>query len=341
MPAPGLKPADPVAPVSTPGNGFSAFFDSVSKSTGVPLDILKSVQQQETPNNDPAARSKDDARGLMQVRPGAAKDVGIPWANLDDPETGILAGGKYLKQLFDRFGDWGKAVQAYHQGPTAVSRGDPQGPINKKYVADVMGRLKQEATAPTPAPAPPPSYQAAEAPQAPANPWANIPLKSENTWQDQAMDFAGGLWELAKAIKETPTQMAGSIAAAIRGGEDVHKKTFGGDVIAGAARQAEELIKEGKATADTEFMAGITYGDIQKLPQNLGYSITAALSALPALPIAVAPVPGARPAAWLAATGLAGTTAYRPRSCQPPRHGDNRATHIRGRLEAAPRLHRG
>jgi membrane-bound lytic murein transglycosylase F len=50
---------------------------------------------------DPNAKSWAGARGLMQVMPRTARELGVE--NLKDPEQGIIAGVRYLSWLRDRF----------------------------------------------------------------------------------------------------------------------------------------------------------------------------------------------------------------------------------------------
>ena len=79
---------------------------------------------------DPMARSSANARGLMQVLPstgeGLAKALGLPWTGADslyDPDTNILLGSAYLRQLMDRYG--GKPYQViagYNAGPAPLNR---------------------------------------------------------------------------------------------------------------------------------------------------------------------------------------------------------------------------
>jgi len=52
---------------------------------------------------DPEAKSWAGARGLMQVLPRTARELGIH--DLDDPEQGIVAGLRYLDWVRDRFAD--------------------------------------------------------------------------------------------------------------------------------------------------------------------------------------------------------------------------------------------
>jgi soluble lytic murein transglycosylase-like protein len=87
------------------------------------------------------ARSPAGARGLTQLMPGTAKDLGIDPA---DPLSNLEGGMRYLRQQLDRFdGDLEKALAAYNAGPGRVEQagGIPAIRETRTYVASVMGRL--------------------------------------------------------------------------------------------------------------------------------------------------------------------------------------------------------
>ena len=79
---------------------------------------------------DPQARSPAAALGLMQLLPSTAsrvaKQIGIsPPSNeqLFQPETNLVLGTQYLKDLLQRYSDdWFKAIAAYNAGEAAVDR---------------------------------------------------------------------------------------------------------------------------------------------------------------------------------------------------------------------------
>jgi soluble lytic murein transglycosylase len=79
---------------------------------------------------DPEARSRADARGLMQVLPGTgaqlAASEGLPWLGGDslfDADTNIALGSAYLRQLLDRYdGRPWLAIASYNAGPAPVAR---------------------------------------------------------------------------------------------------------------------------------------------------------------------------------------------------------------------------
>lgn len=81
------------------------------------------------------------ARGLAQLMPGTAKELGV---NPDDPFANLEGGARYLREQIDRFdGDLEKALAAYNAGPGRVIRagGVPNIRETKHYVAAIMGRL--------------------------------------------------------------------------------------------------------------------------------------------------------------------------------------------------------
>ncbi|WP_370176924.1 lytic transglycosylase domain-containing protein [Alteriqipengyuania sp.] len=81
------------------------------------------------------------ARGLAQLMPGTARDLGV---NPDDPFANLEGGARYLREQLDRFdGDLEKALAAYNAGPGRVLRanGVPRIRETQVYVAAIMGRL--------------------------------------------------------------------------------------------------------------------------------------------------------------------------------------------------------
>ena len=75
----------------------------------------------------------------MQLMPGTARGLGV--ANIEDPVQSAMAGAKYLKEQYDRFGSWALALAAYNAGPGAVSAagGIPKYAETQQYVKNVLG----------------------------------------------------------------------------------------------------------------------------------------------------------------------------------------------------------
>lgn len=91
----------------------------------------------------PGAVSPAGARGLAQLMPATARELGV---NPDDPLANLEGGARYLRQQLDTFdGNLEKALAAYNAGPSRVIRagGIPRIRETQGYVAAIMARLAQ------------------------------------------------------------------------------------------------------------------------------------------------------------------------------------------------------
>jgi len=98
-------------------------------SRQLPRSLLYAVARQESALN-PLARSHADARGLMQLMPGTAKqtarELGFGYRSSNElfqPEVNIRLGSAYLGSLLERYqGNRIMAIAAYNAGPHRVDR---------------------------------------------------------------------------------------------------------------------------------------------------------------------------------------------------------------------------
>lgn len=130
----------PSQPGST-GGGYADLLESAGAKWGLPAGIMSALSSKETGGiADPtSAVSSKGAHGLTQVMRGTAEDMGYDWEALKrDPALQADAGAQYLSRMYQRYGDWGLALQAYHDGPGNVDKqiaGQAQpGPEGRQYV---------------------------------------------------------------------------------------------------------------------------------------------------------------------------------------------------------------
>ncbi|MBI3397663.1 MAG: lytic transglycosylase domain-containing protein [Deltaproteobacteria bacterium] len=108
--------------------------------------LVKAIIKTES-DFDPAAASVKGAKGLMQLMPETADDMGIN--NVYDPENNIYGGVKYLKRLMGVFkSDVRLVVAAYNAGENTVLKYNNIPPFKEtqRYVKRVFKHLKEYKT---------------------------------------------------------------------------------------------------------------------------------------------------------------------------------------------------
>ena len=124
------------------GNEFNHLIKAASQITGLEAPLIKAVIHAESGFN-PKAVSPKGARGLMQLMPGTARDLGV--RDSFSPFENIHGGARYLAMLLKRFrGNVQFALAAYNAGMDNVDRygGVPPFSETQNYVKNVL-RLRE------------------------------------------------------------------------------------------------------------------------------------------------------------------------------------------------------
>lgn len=109
-----------------------------ARQYGLQESLIYAVIRVES-NGDPNAVSSAGARGLMQLMPGTAKEMGV--TNIVDPAQNIAGGTQYLSKLVGLFnGDVRLALAGYNAGPENVRKygGIPPFRETQNYVRNVL-----------------------------------------------------------------------------------------------------------------------------------------------------------------------------------------------------------
>jgi soluble lytic murein transglycosylase-like protein len=133
-----------------PSTGPLNLNDVVQSASGryrLDPDLVNSVIKAESGFNVRAVSPKG-ARGLMQLMPGTARQLGVP--NAFDPQANVEGGTKYLRELLERYNfDLVKALAAYNAGPQRVEQfgGVPPYYETRAYVARIVRDFNKKKAA--------------------------------------------------------------------------------------------------------------------------------------------------------------------------------------------------
>ncbi len=140
-----LQPPSAIVP-GTPGALFdveeanSPYLETAreaASSQNIPEAIFLRLIKQESGWN-PGAVSPKGAIGLTQLMPATARLMQV---DALAPDENLRGGARYLRMMFDRFGNWPMALAAYNAGPEAVVkyRGIPPYRETQNYVLAILG----------------------------------------------------------------------------------------------------------------------------------------------------------------------------------------------------------
>lgn len=145
----GRPPATHACRGMTPGllktraQSYESLIGRHASTHGVPPELVRAVMQVES-CFDRHAVSKVGARGLMQLMPETAAELGV--RDSFDPAQNIAGGVRYLGMMRKRYADdWNLVLAAYNAGPGAVDKhgGIPPYRETQHYVKRVMGLFRQ------------------------------------------------------------------------------------------------------------------------------------------------------------------------------------------------------
>jgi len=117
---------------------LSQVVDTASATYHLDPDLVNSVIHAESGFNSHAV-SRKGARGLMQLMPATASQLGVNDAF--DPQDNVTGGSRYLRELLERYDfDLVKALAAYNAGPERVEQyqGVPPFRETRAYVARIV-----------------------------------------------------------------------------------------------------------------------------------------------------------------------------------------------------------
>lgn len=110
---------------------------AAARRHAIPEDLFLRLVYQESRWNV-AAVSHKGAIGLAQLMPGTAQMLRVDPL---DPKQNLDGGARYLRMMYDKFGNWQLALAAYNAGPGAVERhgGIPPFAETQNYVRIILG----------------------------------------------------------------------------------------------------------------------------------------------------------------------------------------------------------
>lgn len=120
LPAPGASEPFQDEIYDVDDSKFGRLIRDAAVAHDLPPALVRAVVKVESDFN-PRCVSRAGAKGLMQLMPVTAKEVGC--ADPFDPRDNLFGGARYLRKMLDRFrGDLDLALAAYNAGPGRVER---------------------------------------------------------------------------------------------------------------------------------------------------------------------------------------------------------------------------
>jgi soluble lytic murein transglycosylase-like protein len=120
---------------------IQSLITSVANQFSVPPSIALAVAQKESNFNQAAVGSSGEI-GVMQLMPATAAGLNVDPTNLDQ---NVQGGISLLASLYQQYGNWTQALEAYNAGPTAVNAGAvPTSSVS--YASSILGSVNLDST---------------------------------------------------------------------------------------------------------------------------------------------------------------------------------------------------
>lgn len=136
----------PLNKVLTLSKFYFPIFEQELIRAGIPVE-LRTLAIIES-NLSPMATSRMGAVGLWQFMPATGKNLGLEINSLVDERSDIIlstrAACRFLKDLYNMFGDWTLALAAYNCGPGNVNRAIARAGSDAKSFWDIYDYLPRE-----------------------------------------------------------------------------------------------------------------------------------------------------------------------------------------------------
>jgi len=122
---------------------YTELVASLAEKYGIPNELAQRWVMKESGFDESAVNSRTGATGLTQIMPATAAEPGYGVAPLSaellmDPAANVDLGMRYLRAMYDKFGNWPDAFRAYNAGPGNVERSRSFAETND-YVATILG----------------------------------------------------------------------------------------------------------------------------------------------------------------------------------------------------------
>ena len=141
-PAPPVPAAAPGGPIFAADVPYGPLIATTARRYNLSVSLFTALVWQESGFNA-RARSKAGARGLTQLMPGTARELGV--RHVYDPAENLDGGARYLAAQIRRFGSVELGLAAYNAGPNAVYRakGIPKITETRRYVRAIVAIEKK------------------------------------------------------------------------------------------------------------------------------------------------------------------------------------------------------